>query len=152
MVEIDVVDRRAELAERMDIFVADPAPVRELDAELDRRLRLAHEIDFVEPERVVEVANVRDGRFADSDDSDLRRLDQPDRDGPPQFARQCRRRHPTGAATANDQDAAHRLVGHSTLPRRILAASHCSATGPSASSPPATAPLHICNSVGTAAS
>ena len=48
MLELDAAPQLAERAERMDVVLARPVPVAKLDAELERGLRLAHELRFVD--------------------------------------------------------------------------------------------------------
>ena len=67
------------IAERMEIALADPAPVHELDAELERRLGRADELVLVDPEHAVEGDQRRDRRLADADRADLLGFDQGDR-------------------------------------------------------------------------
>ena len=68
--------------ERMHVGVPDPQPVDELDAELERRIRMAHEIGFVEAEAPVEVVYGGNRGFADTDSSDRLRFDEPDGTAP----------------------------------------------------------------------
>src|SRR5690349_20666674 len=89
----------------MDIAVAEPRPVDELDAELERGLGARHQLALVDADAPVEEADVRQRRLAHPDDADLARLDQPDValrrsvDG-----RERRGRHPPGRTTADDHD------------------------------------------------
>ena len=54
-------------AERMDVVVARPHPVDELDAELVGRVGRADELMLVEAEHGVEQVDLRDRRLADAD-------------------------------------------------------------------------------------
>ena len=63
----------------MEIAVAQPAPVDEFDAELERALGFANEFALVEAERLVEGADRRDRRLADADGADFLGFDQGDR-------------------------------------------------------------------------
>src|SRR5205085_7809322 len=67
-------DRRAEA---VHVGTADAAPVAELDAQLERSLRPADEVDLVDLQEVVERLEVRHRRLADADRADQLRLDQP---------------------------------------------------------------------------
>ena len=58
----------------MDIAVADLAPVTKLDAQLEYGLGLAYELSFIDAKIVVELLNVRQGGFANSDRADLSRF------------------------------------------------------------------------------
>ena len=78
LVEVDLALAAAERAERMDVGIADPPPVAELDAELEGRPGARHEIGFVDAELLVEGADVRQSRLADPDDADRLRFDQLD--------------------------------------------------------------------------
>src|SRR5690348_7650464 len=66
----------------MDVGIADPAPVTKLDPELEGRLGTRHEFALIDPEPLIETANVRDGGFADADRADLERLDDADASAP----------------------------------------------------------------------
>src|SRR5690606_11571052 len=71
LVKRHAADARAIGTEGMDIAIADTRPVDELDAELERRLRLRHQVAFVEPQAPLEEANVRQRRLADADGTDF---------------------------------------------------------------------------------
>jgi hypothetical protein len=110
-----IQDGRPELAEAVEKAVAEVAPVLELDAELEARLRLADELRVVELERVVVVADGGQRGLADADSADLRRLDQDDlaTRGVVAAAQQLAKRrgsHPARRATADDDDAPNGLV------------------------------------------
>ena len=101
MMEVDLALAAAERSERMDVAVADPAPVSELDAKLEGRPGARHEIGFVDSEPFVEAADVREGRFANPDDSNRFQFDEMDvaaaREAaslrrPRSSSRRCRRR------------------------------------------------------------
>ena len=85
---------------RMPLLV----PVDELDAELERALRLPQEIVFVDLHQLVELLDRRDRRLADTDDADLGGLDQRDRQSRAEHARQRGRRHPAGGSASGDDD------------------------------------------------
>lgn len=80
LVERETGNVPAEIAERMDIAVADPCPVAEFDTELEGRVGAPHEIGLIDAEPLIEKADVRHGGLADADRSDLFRLDQHDLD------------------------------------------------------------------------
>ena len=100
----------ADNAEAVDVLVAYCAPVFELDAQLERRLRGAHEILLVDPEQLVKRAEQRDRGLADADGTDLIRLDERDIEI---LAQQLAERgcgHPAGRAAADDHDLADVLA------------------------------------------
>jgi hypothetical protein len=70
MVELDEAEVPADSAEAVDVAVALPPPVDELDAELDGTLGFPQEFILVEAEGAVEEADLRDGRLADADGAD----------------------------------------------------------------------------------
>src|SRR5690606_18502969 len=125
LVERDAVEVVAEEPERVDVAVAEPSPVDELDAELDRPLGRAQELVLVEVEHGVEVDDRRDRRFAHSDRADRVRFDQ--RDSPAavvEEARKRRRGHPSRGSPADDDDAAdipvaarraNAIIGHAAM-------------------------------------
>ena len=103
LVERDAVDVRPEVAERMDVAIADPPPIAELDAEFDRGLGRLHERRFADVQRTVEIADVRKRGLADSHGSDFIRLDQLDRNRQAlELVGERRRGHPSGRAPSHD--------------------------------------------------
>ena len=76
VLEFHAAPELAERAEGMDVVFTGQIPAAKLDAELERALRLAHEVRFVEAQQLVEVAQRRQRRFAHSDGADLVGLDQ----------------------------------------------------------------------------
>src|SRR5690606_15712197 len=66
----------ADVAEGVDVAIAEARPILELDAELERRLRRANELELVEAEQRMEAANRGDRRFADADGADVLGLDE----------------------------------------------------------------------------
>jgi hypothetical protein len=76
MVEIDITASSSERSERVDVPVADLAPVAKLDSEFESRPGAGHEFGFIDSETLVEGADVRQGGFADSDNSDRFGLDE----------------------------------------------------------------------------
>jgi hypothetical protein len=85
----------------MEVAVADPAPILEIDPQFERRLGGGHKVGFVDPETLIETANVRQCRLTDSDDPDLLRLDQIDRAPAGKQRSQRSGSHPAGGTAAN---------------------------------------------------
>ena len=67
MVERNDAERGADEAERVDITFVGLAPSLERNAELVGAPGRGEELGFVEPECCIELADARNGRFADSD-------------------------------------------------------------------------------------
>ena len=99
-------DRHTERAEGVPVPMPDSHPVAESHAELERRLRMPHEVVQIDGQQTQEVEDRRNGGFADSDRADLRRLDQRDRAAATEHPRQSRGRHPSRRAAPDDGDAA----------------------------------------------
>jgi hypothetical protein len=99
----------------MDVALADPAPVDELDAELEGGIGRRHERRLVDAERLVERAQMRQRRLADADDADLLRFDQLDAAAPGHALHQRRRGHPAGGAAAEHDDAGKGRACHAPL-------------------------------------
>ena len=103
MLEGDQPDVAADVAERMHVAVARLAPAVESDAELERAAGGAEKGVLIQPQRLVEQADLRDGRLADADGADLFGFDQPDAVAAFEQAAEGRRGHPArGAATGDD--------------------------------------------------
>ena len=89
----------------MHVAFARGAPPHELDGQLEGRLRGADEGVLVDPERLVEHADLGDRRLAHADGSDLFGFDK--RDGETGIKKMAKSRccHPACGATACDDDA-----------------------------------------------
>ena len=91
-------------SERMEIAVAAVAPAVEQDAELERRLRRAHEIGLADAEHAVEQRERRNGRLAHTDRTDRVGLDQRHLGDGPKRISDRGGGHPAGGAAAGDDD------------------------------------------------
>jgi hypothetical protein len=89
-------------AEAVQVFVANGAPVFELDTHFEGRLRRTHEILLVYTEQLVKGAEQRNRGFADTDSADLVGLDQADIEVLAQQLAHGGRGHPARRATADD--------------------------------------------------
>src|SRR5580693_3475103 len=105
------VQRAAEGTERMPVGMADAAPVLEADAELVGGLRVLDEVGEIDTEKSEQIDDGRDGRFADPDRADLRRLD-----------------HREGEAAAGER-ASQPAVPPPTMAMLRMPRSPCSAMG-----------------------
>ena len=101
------VDLRAGSTELVQIGIALAPPIAELDAQLERALRRAHELRFVHLQEAVELLDRRDRRFAHAHRADRLAFHQRYGDVPPQRRAQIGRRHPPARSAAHDQDLAH---------------------------------------------
>lgn len=120
LVEIDPLHVDAMLAKRVDVAVAAPRPVDELDPQLEGRLSRRHELGFVDAEHLVERQYVGNRRLAHPDGADGVGFDERDRHFfRVEQARQRSRRHPPGRSTADDHDSPQkRGLGHRALRSR----------------------------------
>src|SRR5690349_4437439 len=98
--------------------MAGAIPAAKLDAELERALRLAHELRFVDLQQLVEVLQRRQCRLADAHRADVIGLDERHRVARGmQYLCAGSRAHPAGGATADDHDAQGRCLHYlSPLP------------------------------------
>src|SRR5690348_70387 len=86
----------------MDVAIADPPPIAELDTELDGRLGSLHELGLADAQRVVEIADVGKRRLAHADGADFVGFDQADRDCLTlELVRERRGCHPAGGSSAH---------------------------------------------------
>ncbi len=72
-VKVDTV-----MTERVHVPVAHLRPIDKLDAKLEGRVGMAHEVAFIESNFAVEVVNSRNRCLADTDDANCIRLDELD--------------------------------------------------------------------------
>src|SRR6185436_20883658 len=79
VIERQPIDEHAEGAERVPVTMPEVMPVDKADRQLDRRLRMAHEILQVDREELEKFDDARDRRFAHPDRRDIGRLDELDR-------------------------------------------------------------------------
>ena len=100
----------ADDAKPVDIAVAWPPPIDELDAKFERALRSSHEFWFIELDQLIVFLDCGDGRFADTDRADRFAFDEFDIVKTSEKLAEQRSRHPTGCSSPNDQDFAHRFV------------------------------------------
>ena len=117
VVEVDAADRMPERAERVDVGEARLAPIAELDAELERGLRLGDQLALVEADRAIERAQLRQRCLADADDADLVAFDQADVGR--RLAEQADEPgggHPAGGPAADDHDPKRAFLAHPSLP------------------------------------
>ena len=61
MVRRHALDDVAEIAEAVEVGVADLAPVAKLDAQLERTLCACNEVGLVDTQQVIEQLDMRDG-------------------------------------------------------------------------------------------
>ena len=112
MVEIDGALAAAERSERVDVTVAESAPVPELDAKLEGRPGGRHEIGFVDSEPLVETADVGKRRFANPDDTNRFRFDEMYVAPAWEQLRQGGRSHPASGAAADNDNLHFRRTWH----------------------------------------
>src|SRR5688572_15335470 len=117
MMERSRIEFHAIGRKRMKEARSAPMPIHELYAELEGGLCLAQELDLVDTQAPIEIANGRQRGFAHSDGSYLAGLDHGD--APAQASgevRECRRSHPASCAATDDDDLldlrAHELPAH----------------------------------------
>lgn len=71
MVGLHPFNRMAIVAERVEMPVARNAPVAKFNAQLERALRFADKIEFVDAEQGIALRQQRDRRLPDTDDADF---------------------------------------------------------------------------------
>jgi hypothetical protein len=121
-VQRDHVELAAIASERVEVAIAQTAPVVKLDAQLERTLRGADEVVLVDSQRFVERADRRDGGLADADRADVVALDQGDPAAGLERIRQRSGSHPPGSTSPDDDDAANGLgIGHGVFRFRRVA-------------------------------
>jgi hypothetical protein len=135
--------RHAIMAEGMEIAVAGPRPVHELDPQLEARPGGRHEGRFVQADQLVEPVDGRDGRLADADGADLVRFQKHDLHRPPQQPRQGRRRHPSGRPAAKDDKAGNARRGHALGHRVQDPSTSSGSSAPRCSTYPVKKPMAI---------
>src|SRR3984893_11414910 len=96
----------------MDVAIAYPAPIDELDAEFERPLRLLDEFNFVDFQDLIEQLEVRHRGFAHAHGADLLGFDQAYRMTGAQHLRQGGGGHPARCAAADDDNVPYMAVSH----------------------------------------
>ena len=71
LVKINAIHIHTDRSERVEIGFANPAPVHELDAQLEGAVCLLEEFGLGNAQHGIEVYDVRDGRLANTDGADL---------------------------------------------------------------------------------
>ena len=66
------------IAKSVQIALANMTPIVELDAELERAAGFANKLVFIEAENAIQAADLRDGRFADTNRTNRFRFNQRD--------------------------------------------------------------------------
>ena len=115
MVEVGHPGRPADLAEAVEIAIADPRPILEGYAQLEGRSGRLHEVAFVDAEQMVEGPRRRDGRFADADGADLVGFDQHHIEQRLEQFGQGGRDHPSGGTAPGDDDPLDLLLHFNPL-------------------------------------
>src|SRR4051812_35735458 len=104
----------------MDVGVADPTPTAKLDPQLEGRLGTRHEFALIDPDPLIEAADVRDGGLADANGADLERFNEAYGHAATEGPGKSRSRHPARrAATCNDDSSDRAVLRHT--PRTLLA-------------------------------
>lgn len=95
-------------------MLSNPPKIVKIDAKFERCVSCGHKRSLVEPKRLNESAKMRQGRFANADNSNLGRFDQMYAARVRQQLCQRARGHPPGGPAADDDDSftrrGHRLV------------------------------------------
>src|SRR5580698_11586845 len=105
----------------MHVAITDEGPVAELNTELDRALRLTHELVLVEFQQMIEPYNPGNRGFPNTDRADFIGLHDCDVDFAVDRAGERGCGHPTSGAPTQDNDVSHNSLVHtrvsSTKPR-----------------------------------
>ena len=103
------------IAEGMEVFFAVELPVLELDAQLEGRLRLAHEFGLADAEQAVEHDQRRDRRLAHADGADGIAFHQRQVDRIAHGVGKRSGGHPAGRAATGNHDAAGFVIASHRL-------------------------------------
>src|SRR5882757_9924072 len=107
------LDGRSKVPKEVEVGLSQARPVPELDTELERAARLAQKVRLVDTQQPIQDLDHRHGGLTHTDDPDLLRLNQLNRDiRRLQKAGQHRRGHPARGATADDGDLPNALCRH----------------------------------------
>ena len=112
MMERGQPQRRTDIAECVEIALSFRAPAVELDAKLVAGFGGPQKIGFVEPEKRIDMANLRDRRLSHANRADAIRFHQRDRYLPSECLGQHGGGHPACGAAAQDQDRSDGIVTH----------------------------------------
>src|SRR5665213_1779654 len=124
----NLVDLRAVLAEGMKIRMVDATPILKLNTEFEGRLGVSHEFVFVYAEQRIERSNGWNGCLANADGGDVGGFDQ--RYFAVIILEHVRERggsHPAGSAAADNGNVPYAIVAHRGLPAagQVLLVSRC---------------------------
>ena len=109
VVERYPIDLIAIIAERVDVTVADFAPVDELDAQFETSLHSRQHFAFVNFEQFVEIKKRGNGSFADANRANFLGFNERNRHFPARNKpRERRSGHPTGGAAPHYYDIIYR--------------------------------------------
>ena len=110
MLKLHAAPQLSERSEGMHVVFAGAVPVAKLDAELERGLRLAHELRLVDPQQRVEVAQGGQRGLAHTHRADVIGLDEREAIAiRMQHLRAGSSAHPAGGTTADNHDVQGRM-------------------------------------------
>src|SRR3954466_7374315 len=102
----------AQRAKAVYVGIAGPGPIDELNAQFEGALGAPNELVLIDPERLIELADLRNGSLTHANSTNFIRFDQTDGVVTNEDLGHGRRGHPASGAAADDDNELHRVWVH----------------------------------------